>query len=149
MAHVDNPRKQFQFNIIVPGLNPFLAQEVKTPDAEFDEVEHGDAGFVVKTAGLKKISTLTVSKICSAVFVDNFFKAWQKRILSTDFGGGQLPSQYKCSIMVEEYSSDGITVINREVYRGCWPKKLNGKDFNRKGSENTIESIEFSVDQDD
>jgi len=149
MAKVDNPRKQFQFNIVIPGCNPFLVQEVKTPDAEFDEVEHGDAGFLIKTAGLKKIGKLSISKLCPADRPDKFFKILQDRILNTDRGGGALPSQYKFPVMVEEYSSDGITVVNRELYRGCWPQKINGKDFSRKGSDNTIESIDFSVDQDD
>lgn len=149
MAKVDNPRKQFQFTIIIPGLNPFLAQDVKTPDSEFDSVEHGDTGFLVKTAGLKKIGMLSINKICPADDTDKFFKLWQRQILSTDQGGGQLPSQYKRPILIEEYAPDGITVINREMYRGCWPQKLNGKDLNRKGSDNTIESIDLSVDQDD
>lgn len=149
MAKVDNPRKQFQFTIIIPGLNPFLCQDVKTPDAEFDAVEHGDTGFLVKTAGMKKIGKLVINKISSGENVDTFFRDWQSDIFQTDQGGGALPSQYKKPIMVEEYSSDGITVIGRYVYRGCWPQKINGKDFNRKGSENTIESIDFEVDQDD
>lgn len=149
MAHVDNPRKQFQFTVIIPGLNPFLCQEVKSPDSDFDEVEHGDTGFFVKTAGMKKIGKLSISKICPADGTDKFMKNWQRRILQTDQGGGQFPSQYKLPILIEEYSSDGRTVINRETYRGCWPQKINGKDFNRKGSENTVEAIEFSVDQDD
>jgi hypothetical protein len=149
MARVANPRKQFQFNIIIPGLNPFLCQEVKTPDADFDSVEHGDAGFLVKTAGMKKIGKMTIGKICQADATDRYFKDWQADIMTTDFGGGQLPSEYKKPVMVEELSSDGITVINRDVYRGCWPQKINGKDFNRKGSDNTVENIEFEVDQDD
>lgn len=149
MAHVDNPRKQFQFQIIIPGLNPFLAQEVKMPDADFDSVEHGDTGFLVKTAGLKKIGKLTVNKISPADATDRYFRNWQSRILNTNIGGGQLPSQYKVPIMVEEFSSDGITVVNRELYRGCWPQKINGKDFKRMGSDNTIEAIEFEIDQDD
>lgn len=149
MAHVDNPRKQFQFNIIIPGLNPFLCQEVKMPDADFDEVEHGDTGFLVKTAGMKKIGKLTITKICPADATDRYFRNWQAQILSTNQGGGQLPSQYKVPVLIEEFSTDGRTVISRELYRGCWPQKINGKDLNRKGSDNTVESIEFSIDQDD
>lgn len=147
MAHIENPRKQFQFTIILPGLDPFLAQEVKSPDIEFDEVEHGDTGYLVKTAGMKKIGKLTITKICSANATDNFFRLWMKRILSTDLGGGSLPSLYKIPVLIEEFSSDGITVIQSTLYRGCWPQKINGKDFNRKGSDNTIESIDFAVDR--
>jgi hypothetical protein len=79
MAKVDNPRKQFQFTIIIPGLNPFLAQDVKLPDAEFDAAEHGDTGYLVKTAALKKIGDITISKIMPADGLDRFFRAWQKR----------------------------------------------------------------------
>lgn len=149
MAKVDNPRKQFHFNIIIPGLNPFLAQEVKSPDIEFDEAEHGDTGFLVKTAGLKKVGRLMVTKILSATSIDVFMTQWQNDILQTDRGGGLLPSQYKRVIMVEEFSSDGITVIERKLYRGCWPQKINGRDYSRKGSDNTTESIDFSIDQAD
>lgn len=146
-AKVSNPRKQFQFTIIIPGLDPFLAQEVKTADTEFDVAEHGDTNFLVKTAGIRKIGTLTVSRIQRADRIDTYFKKWADRIQNTVTGGGQLPSQYKTAVIVEEYSNDGITVIERAIYTGCWPQKINGKELSRKGSENTVESIEFSVDE--
>lgn len=148
-AKIANPRKQFQFQITIPGLNPFLCQIVKAPDTEFDTVEHGDTGWLVKTAGLKKFGKLTIEKICPADDVDTYFFDLQNQILNTDQGGGLLPSDYKMPILVEEYSSDGVTVLERNTYRGCWPDKVNGKDFSRKGSENTIQMIEFNVDQAD
>lgn len=147
MAHVENPRKQFQFTIIIPGMNPFLAQTVKMADVELDSVEHGDTGFSVKTAGMKKIGKLTVDKISPAEAPDVYFRNWQKTIMNTNIGGGLLPSLYKKGLMIEEYSADGITVINRTFYRGAWPQKVNGHELNRKGSDNTIESIEFEVDE--
>lgn len=147
MAKVQNPRKQFQFTIIIPGLNPFLAQEVKMVDVDLDSAEHGDTNFLVKTAGIKKLGQLQVNKICPADSTDTYFRGWQKRIQNTATGGGQLPSQYKVAILVEEYSADGVTVIERTTYIGCWPKKVNGKDLNRKGSDNTVQQIEFEVDE--
>lgn len=147
MAKVANPRKQFQFTIIIPGLNPFLAQEVKLPDIDFDNVEHGDTNYLVKTAGMKKIGQLTVNKISPADSIDIFFRAYAQRIQNTLTGGGQLPSQYKVAIIVQEYSNDGVSVIETYTYKGCWPQKINGKDLSRKGSDNTIQSIEFSVDE--
>lgn len=146
-AKVPNPRKQFQFTIIIPGLNPFLAQEVKLPDVDFDVQEHGDTNFQVKTAGQVKYGTLQVSKIQPATGLDVFMENWARRIQNTLTGGGELPSQYKEQAIVEEFSSDGITVIQRHIYSGVWPSKLNGKDLSRKGSENTIHSIEFCVDE--
>lgn len=146
-AKVPNPRKQFQFTIILPGLNPFLAQEVKLPDLDFDSTEHGDTNFQVKTAGQVKIGNLQVTKIQPATGLDTYMESWAKRIQNTLTGGGELPSQYKAECIVEEYSNDGITTIQRHIYSGVWPVKLNGKDLSRKGSDNTVHSIEFSVDE--
>lgn len=146
-AKIQNPRKQFQFQVFIPGLNPFLAQEVDTPDQEFDAVEHGDVGYLVKTAGLKKVSMLKVNKIQQADSTDTFMQDWANQIFDTQLGGGDLPSNYKTTILVEQYSNDGVTVVQRYEYDGCWPQKLNGISLSRKGSENTIESIEFCIDE--
>jgi|SRR5882757_460245 len=147
MAHINNPRKQFQFTILIPGLNPFLAQEVDTVDVEFDMAEHGDVGFLVKTAGLKKFGMLKVNKIQQADSTDTFIRDWMRQIFDTQVGGGDLPSNYKVTILVEQYSNDGVTVVERREYRGGWPQKANGVNLSRKGSENTIESIEFCIDE--
>lgn len=144
---IPNPRKQFQFNIIIAGLNPFLVQEVKTPDVDFDSTEHGDTGYLVKTAGIKKISTLTITNIHRADFPEILFNMWSRDIMNTTIGGGLPPSMYKKSIIVEEYANDGITVIERTTYLGCWPQKINGKDLSRRGSDNTARTIEFQVDE--
>lgn len=147
MAKVPNPRKNFQFNIYLPGLNPFAAQEVKLPDDEFDSVEHGDTGYDVKTAGKRKLGNLTITSILPSITLDDYMKNWRNRIRNFLTGGGELPSVYKAIIMVEEFGPDNLTVIDRHTYNGCWPLKTNGREFSRKGSENTIESIEFSVDE--
>lgn len=144
---VPNPRKQFQFTIIIPGVDPFLSQEVKLPDEEFDVVEHGDTNFDVKTAGKVKYSTLTVTKIFPSTALDGYIRDWRRRIQNTITGGGQLPSQYKTTAIVEEFASDGVTVIERHIYNGVWPSKINGKELSRRGSDNTVQSIEFCVDE--
>lgn len=146
MAQIENPRKQFQFTIIIPGMNPWLAQEVDTPDGEFDIAEHGDAGHLIKTAGLRKIGQLTVNKISVADGPDNTFDNWADQILDFNTGGGAPPSVYKKPILIEQYANDGVTVIKRKIYNGAWPQKINGEKLNRKGSENTTNSVEFCID---
>lgn len=146
-AKVPNPRKQFLFTIFMPGLDPFLAQEVKQPDDEFDVAEHGDVGHDIKTAGKRKLSNLSVTKILPSTTLDTYMRNWRNRIRNFITGGGELPSTYKTAIIIEEYSADGITVLERHVYGGCWPQKVNGRDFSRKGSDNTVETLEFSVDE--
>lgn len=146
-AKVPNPRKDFLFTIILPGLNPFQAQTVKLPDIDLDSVEHGDTNFDIKTAGRKKIGNLTIGQILDATRPESYFKDWAKLIQDQDLGGGELPSLYKRSCIVQEFSSDGVTVLDTHIYDGCWPVKVNGREFNRKGSDNTMESIELSVDK--
>jgi len=146
-AKVPNPRKQFLFTIILPGLNPFMAQDVKLPDKEFEVVEHGDTNFDVKTAGKIKFSNLTVNRIFSAVAVDTYMEDWARRIQNTILGGGQIPSAYKVQAIVEEYGSDGITILRTHIYSGVWPSKINGIELSRKGSDNTVQSLEFCVDE--
>lgn len=146
-AKIKNPRKQFQFTIIIPGLNPFLCQKAKLPDIDFDITEHGDTNFLVKTAGIKKIGKFAIDKLSESDRPDEFIWNWMRFIQDTKLGGGALPSEYKENIIVEQYSSDGITVIKRWVLSGAFPSKVNGVEFDRKSSDNTMESIEFECDE--
>ena len=146
-AKIRNPRKQFQFSILIPGLNPFLAQEVTSPDVEFEIAEHGDTNFDVKTAGRKKISNATISKISPADSLDEFIWAWKNQIQNTRTGGGDLPSNYKRNVIIMQLGTDGISVLKAWELSGCFPAKVNGMNFTRRGSENTVESFELSVDE--
>lgn len=147
MAQVSNPRKDFNFQISIIGLNPFLAQQVKLPDQELDVAEHGDVNYDVKTAGRKKIGMMTVEKIFPSDELDTFIRGWMNDIQSQKTGGGQLPSQYKRSALVQQYAPDGVTVLEQWELDGIWPQKANGINFNRRSSENVMQSIEFCVDE--
>lgn len=146
MAKINNPRKEFNFQINISGLNPFLCQEVSLPDVEFDIVSHGDTNYEVKTAGQKKIGQLSITKICPVDFPDTSIRDWAGDIQDQISGGGALPDEYKRTVLVQEFANDGVTVVEQHEFDGVWPQKLNGKKFNRKGSENTTQSIEFCVD---
>lgn len=147
MAQIPNPRKNFNFTISAPGLNPFLAQEVDIPDHDLDVVEHGDANFDVKTGGKKKYGTCKVRKISSATAPDNWIWNWLFQVQDEFTGGGDLPINYKLTLTVEQFSNDGQTVLNTWVLYGAWPSKVSGVSFKRTSSENVMEEIEFQVDQ--
>lgn len=147
MAVVANPRKQFQFSIFAPGLNPFLAQKVVVPELSIDIVEHGDTNFDVKTGGRKKIGKLMIDKISTSIGPDNWIDDWMNQVANELLGGGLLPTIYKKTLTIDQYSNDGLTIINSWVCFGCWPSKRNGIELDRKGSDNTLESIELEVDQ--
>lgn len=139
-AKVPNPRKQFQFRITMFGLNQFLAQEVKLPDEEFDIIEHGDTDYDVKTAGRPRIGTLTITKLEPGTGPDTFVRTYRNMVRTG------LPSMYKKTCLIEEFAPDGRTVIDRHEYEGVWLSKINGKEFSRTSSNNTTQSLEFSVD---
>ena len=126
MAQVANPRKQFQFTVVVQGLNPFLAQEVTSPDFEFDVVEHGDTNFLVKTAGLIKFGNININKISVSTGSDSFVWDWMLEIQSTQAGGGLLPSLYKRVVEIQLFSTDNVTIIDAWRCFGAWPCKVNG-----------------------
>ncbi len=147
MANIANPRKHFQFSIYAPGLNPFLAQEVTIPEVSIDVVDHGDTNFMVKTGGMKKIGKITIDKISTALGPDNWLAAWMSEVQNEFLGGGLIPTLYKRTLTIDQYSNDGVTIINSWVCYGCWPSKRNGIKLDRKSSDNTIEAIELEVDQ--
>lgn len=147
MAQIANPRKQFNFTISSPGLNPFLAQKVTLPEVSTDITEHGDTNFLIKTGGIRKIGLLIIEKIMVATGPDNWLRDWILEVQNTQLGGGLLPSIYKRTITVDELSNDGVTIINSHTYYGCWPSKKDPIELNRMGSDNTMERLELCVDE--
>lgn len=152
MANLRNPRKKFQFTIgiVTPFgvvVNPFLAQKVTVPEMTPDEVEHGDANYIVKTAGIQRVGKLMVEKISTAEAPDNSMWDWIQSIQDPYSGGGAIPDFYKKIINIVQYATDGITPINEWTLEGVWPQKINGVELSRVDSDNTIESIEFCVDR--
>ena len=146
MAKVSNPHKQFQFSIFLYGMNPFLAQKVTTPDREIDRSEHGEGNHKIKTAGMVNIGDLVVEKISSASLADNLLWGWISIIQNEYSGGGVIPDVYKKAVQVQRLATDGVTVLNTWNYTGVWPFKINGVELDRASSDNTIQTIEFSVD---
>lgn len=152
MANVANPRKQFQFglNILTPFgiiMNQFLAQKVTIPEVVIDQIKHGEGNHYIKTAGMVNVGELHIEKLSTAAAPDNAMWDWIQSIQDSISGGGTVPRQYKKTIDVTQYAADGVTPIDVFECRGCWPMKINGVELSRVSSENTIESIEFSVDE--
>lgn len=146
MAQIQNPKKQFQFQVIAAGLNPYTVQTCNLPDWEIEVVEHGDLGKRIKTAGISTYGNLTLEKLRPIDFADNWIWQWIQTIRNPRTGGGLLSSQYKRDIDVVQLSYDNQTVTDRWEISGAWPTQINGMELSRTASENSIESIELSVD---
>ena len=149
MAQVSNPRKEFNFTIqIAPApINPFLAQKVEIPEITIDQTEHGDTNHDIKTAGRVKVGNINISKIMTTSGADNYMFDWAYSCQDPIIGGGLVPRQYKRVVTITELAEDGTSALNTWVCIGCWPTKINGMKLDRQSSDNTIESIELSVDK--
>ena len=149
MAKFANPRKKFTWSIaIIPeGINPFLFQKVSLPDADIEKDEHGDTNHSVKTAGRVSYSDMKAEKLMPSNQGDTYLWAWFDSCQSSTIGGGLTPDKYKKTVEVVELAEDGVTVLNRHIAIGVWPCKINGMEFDRNASGNSIESVEFSVDK--
>jgi len=147
MAEIANPHKKFQFSIFVFGMNPFLAQKVTLADRDLDQIEHGEGNHVIKTAGMLHLGNIMIDKISNASLQDRIFWGWINLIQNEITGGGVIPEVYKKAMQVQKLSNNMKTAIGTWNYIGVWPKKINGIELDRVSSDNTIESIELSVDQ--
>lgn len=149
MAQISNPRKQFNFTIqIAPApINPFLAQKVTIPELSVDVVEHGDVNHDIKTGGRSKTGTIKIEKISTTSGADNYFFDWLYSVQDPIIGGGLVPDQYKRVVTITELAEDGTSALNTWICLGCFPAKINDTNLDRQGSDNTVESLELSVDK--
>lgn len=146
-AKVKNPRKKFLFRItfVKHPMNAYLCQKVTLPDIEIEQVAHGDINRDVKTAGRVSIGNLTIEKLMTTGGPDNWLHDWLYACQDHINGGGLTSEQYWETVLVEELAEDGVTAINSHLGTEVWPTKVNGLELDRMSSDNTIESIEFSV----
>lgn len=147
MAQVSNPHKKFQFSIFLFGMNPFLAQKVTLADREIEQVSHGEGNHTIKTAGMITLGNLMVEKLFGASVPDKLIWGWIHLVQDEFTGGGTIPEVYKKAIQIQQLATNGLTVLRTWNYIGAWPCKINGIELDRLSSDNTIESIEFSVDK--
>lgn len=147
MAKVNNPRKSFQFSISFPKhpINSYLAQKVTLPDIEVEEVTHGDANRDVKTAGRVSVGDLTIEKLLTTSGSDTWAHDWLMSCQDILLGGGNIPTSYWETMVVNELAEDGVSVLNTWVLTEVWPKKITGLELDRTSSDNTVEKVDFSV----
>lgn len=147
MGLVSNPRKVFNFRIEIEGIDQAEFQTVQLPENGVDVVEHGGSNYKIKTGGLTNVGTLILGKLRALPLGDTKAWRWLNQIQNPDTGGGDLPSNYKRTIIIKEMNSFGTVAVNRWVYSGCFPSKISYNELSRTSSDNTIETLEISVDK--
>lgn len=147
MAQIANPRKVFNFRVEIQGIDQFEVQKATPPEIEVETTEHGDTNHSVKTAGRVKVGDLTLEKLKPLPNSDLWAWNWLQTAQNMTTGGGQLPLQYKRTVILKELSSDGQTTVNRWICEGCFVKKVSQGDFDRNSSDNILETVVLSVDR--
>lgn len=147
MAQIANTRKVFNFRVEILGMDQWELQKVTLPEVEIEAVEHGDTNHSVKTAGRVTVGDLVFEKLRPLPSADNWAWNWLNQAQDMMIGGGQLPINFKQTIVVKEMDNTGTATLNRWVCEGCWVKKISQSDFDRTSSDNIIETITLSVDR--
>lgn len=148
MAKVSNPRKKFlwQVTFIKHPLNPYLFQRATLPEVTVDQTAHGDINHDIKTGGRVQVGNFTLEKLETTSGSDVWVWNWLMSVQDILIGGGLTPKEYKESVKVDELAEDGTSILNSWILTGIWPTRVNGQELDRMSSDNTLESIEFSVD---
>jgi hypothetical protein len=149
---IPNPRKVFNFRITLPAIgnttvNQMVFQRVQRPKLGIEPVEHGDANYKVKTAGLATFSEAVLEKLKIAEGAEAWVKSWLLSCQDAEVGQGRLAQAYKLNVIFEELGPDNQTVLTIEEWQGCFPTNVEVNDNDRTASENTMESITLSVDR--
>lgn len=135
-----NPIRAYNFNVEIDGLDQWSIQKVVKPEVGVSVVSHGGGDHDIKTASKKTVGNATFEKLKSLEAPDFFGFAWIEACVKS------LPTAYKRNIVVKELSNDGVTVVNKELWIGCFPVKYKRGDGDRLADANLLETIELSVD---
>jgi len=148
-----NPRKKFNFRVSIlpmPEIPTFSVQQITLGDSVIEQVEHGFGNTVLKTAGQIKPGTVNLHMIeeSHSGVIGAKLWAWHWQVQNPALQAGADPMEYKRILKIEELGT-GLgtpTALNVWFAVGAWPATMNGKEFDRVSSDNTVRSIEFSVD---
>lgn len=148
-----NPRKKFNFRVSIlpaPPIPAFSVQQITLGDSTIEQVEHGFGNTVLKTAGQIKPGTIKMDLIeeSTSGAIGAALWAWHWSAQNPAMQAGGDPTTYKRILKIEELGTGMGTPVALNVWYaiGAWPAVMNGKEFDRTASDNTVRSIEFAVD---
>ncbi len=141
-----NPRKMYRFAVECDGLETAYVQKVKVPKIEIKSAKHGDGPFAINTASRVDFSTLELETLKPAESSAVWWKDWLALLINLSTGSMGDPSVYKKTLSIVEYGADGITIIDRTQYTGCYPADVDVSDMDKLGDGNQLDKIKINVD---
>ncbi len=131
-----DPYRNFRFKVVIDSIQSAAFSEATIPDSSTDVVDYRegtDAPFQKKLSGLTKFGNITLKK----GLTDNLdLYNWRKQIE----GKGAVGARKNLSlILIDEEGNDKAQWDIVEA----WPTKYDPSDFNAKGNEVLIETLEL------
>lgn len=141
-----NPRKLFRFAIECDGLETAWVQKCKIPKANVKTASHGEGPFLVKTASKVEFSDLELDCLKPAESSSVWWKDWLALVINLNDGSMGTPDLYKKNLTINEYSSDGVTIIDSWSVEGVFPVEIEPSELEKLGEGNAVDKLKFSVD---
>jgi len=146
IGKIINPRKLYRFAVEVDGLDTAYAQKVKLPKIEVKSAKHGQGPFVVQTASKVEFGQLELETLKPADSSAVWWKDWLALVVNLGTGAMGTPDVYKKTLSIVEYAPDGVTIVDRWEYTGCYPMDIDPAELDKLGEGNAIDKIKICVD---
>lgn len=141
-----NPRKMYRFTVECNGLETAYVQKVKAPKIEIKSAKHGNGPFTVNTASRVDFSMLELETLKPAESAAVWWKDWLALLINLSNGAMGDPDTYKQTLSIVEYGADGVTIVDRTEYIGCYPADIDVSDMDKLGDGNQLDKLKFNVD---
>lgn len=132
-----DPYRNFQFRVVIDGIQTAAFSEATIPDSSTDAVEYRegtDGPAQRKLSGLVKYGNITLKKgLTDAMELYN----WRKQVEQKGAKGAR---KNLSLILVDEEGKDKAQWDVIEA----WPSKYDPSDFSAKGNEVMIETLELA-----
>jgi len=141
-----NPRKLFRFAIECDGLETAYVQKCKIPKTEVKVAKHGEGPFIISTASKVEFGHVELDCLKPAESSAVWWKDWLALVINLNDGSMGTPDIYKKNITINEYSSDGVTIVDSWEIDGCFPVEIDPSELDKIGEGNAIDKIKLSCD---
>jgi phage tail-like protein len=131
----NDPFRGFKFRVVIDGINKAGFREVSGLDSTTDPVDYreGDGDSILKLAGLKKFSPITLKR---GVTADQDLWKWRTAIMDGKISENRKNGQI---ILLDDEGKSAA----EWTFTDGWPSKWTGSAFNATGNEVVIDTVEI------
>ncbi len=131
-----DPFRGFRFRVQIDGIRKAGFREVSGLDAGTDTVDYreGDGDSILKLAGLKKFSNITLKR---GITADTDLWSWRMKVMDGKIKDARKNGQI---ILLDDEGNEAA----EWTFTNGWPIKWTGPAFNATANEVSIDTIEIA-----